>query len=235
MEARINTLFTPSKKGRGLGELSSLRILDIVSPKRVVLVFDELGKNLGEVLVSALNTLEELGCELEHVGLLENNLHNPKAPDDFEYARLTLRKFDEGKKEWVLLKVPRQVTFALFEDELRAIEALRGHFLEPLKIDLMKYMEEEDIKRLEKVMENTKRFGYAFREESRSYIKNFLSALEGRKTDRVIVLTTDGDNKFFEKMLKELKDRGFIKMYDAIKVKSLEDVGVLKFAKRLFI
>ena len=201
----------------------------------MVLVFDELGKNLGEVLVSALNTLEELGCELEHVGLLENNLHNPKASDDFEYARLSLRKFDEGKKDWVLLKVPRQVTFTLFEDELRAIEALRGHFLEPLKNDLMKYMEEEDIKRLERVMENSRRFGYAFSDESKSYIKNFLSALEGRKADRVIVLTTGSNTKFFEKMLKELKDRRFIKMYDVVKAKSLEGIDVLKFAKRLFI
>ncbi len=219
-----------------LGEkLSSLRVLDSVSPKNVVVVFDELGANLGEVIVKALNKLEELRCGLEKVGLLDNNLHNPNASEDFEYARVTVKKPDEGKKEWLLLKVPRLVTFALFEDELRAIEALRGHFLEPLEIELMNLMEEEDVRRLERVLEGAKRFGYAFRSEEKSYIKNFLSALEGRGAQRVIVLTMSEGEGLFKKMLEELKDRKQIKRYDVVTLKSLEDVDILRFAKRLFL
>ena len=214
--------------------LSSLRILDLVPSKRVGPVFDELGKNLGEVIVTALGKLEELGCGIEHVGLLDNNLHNPNAPDDFEYARLSIRKMDESKREWLLLKVPRQVTFILFEDEVRAIDALRGHFLDPLVTELERLMDENDIKRLEKVLENAKRFGYALKDERNSYIKNFLSAIEGRKAERVVVLSMGTNKGFFEKMLKELKERRQVKEYDVINLKSLDEVGILKFAMRLF-
>ncbi|NPA84401.1 MAG: hypothetical protein GXO07_00145 [Crenarchaeota archaeon] len=214
--------YTIYKVPRGVPPKKSIIILGTHEPKYKFL----------HSLYLALSRLAELGMA-DTPALFENNVVLG-ANDEIDYARISFRVGRKRHEKW-LVGINSEISSRMLGDLRSAIKALRGELPEELEGML------DNPKEVERLMESSKNFVYAYDPDTQLYasleMSNLISATEGRKVEKLAIVSMGkgGVPTFVHGSLEAMKELGYIKKYMVIEVNGLDSFEMLKLAKFLLL